>query len=375
MATTRSIALDTLIPAQAIHPGELLADELAFAGLSQRELARQLDVPVSVLNEVINGKRRLTADLAVKLEAALDLTAEHWNNLQATYDLEVARIQQRDNAQLPAVAALRDLRDYVPMKELRKRDILIDDAVADVARLLALYRVSSPQDIIKVIEDRKKELSLFRRSERLKMDPVNLTAWVMLAQEAARNQAAATFDDNLDQQALLADIHHILIENKNVVAALQARLAAAGIKLVVVDNLPQTPIDGMAWWCEEGECPAIALTIRHKRLDNLIFTLFHELGHVFQHLGRGGQCEFLDVETDGEKLPKVEQEANAWATKNLVPAEVLERFLSSGQRMQEQYLLDIAREVNVSPVILLGQRCFTLRDFGPLKKATYNQIG
>lgn len=373
MATTRSIALDTLIPAQAIHPGELLADELEFAGISQRELARQLDVPVSVINEVISGKRRLSADLAVKLEAALDLRAEHWNNLQAAYDLEVARIQQRDNAALPAVAALRDLRSYVPMKELRKRGVLVDDAVADVARLLSLYGVGTTEELIKVVEERK--VSLFRRSEKLKTDPINLTAWVMLAQEAARNQTAAAFDAQLDQQILLADIHQLLIRNEHVIIGLQTRLAAAGIKLVLIENLPQTPIDGMAWWCEEGECPAIALTIRHKRLDNLIFTLFHELGHVFLHLGKDGPCEFLDLELENEKLPAVEQEANTWATQNLVPTPVLDSFLNSKQRMQEQYLLEVAQQASISPAILLGQRCHTLRDFKPLKKATYNQIG
>jgi HTH-type transcriptional regulator/antitoxin HigA len=375
MATNRSISLDALTPAIAIHPGEILADELAFAGISQLELAKLIGEHKSVISEVIKGKRRLSAELAVKLEAALDLTAEHWNNLQAAYELDLARIQQRGNPQLTAAAVIRDLRMYIPITELRKRGILVDDAVADVARLFALYQVSTPQELKALVERKKESMALFRRSDKLQTDPIKLTAWVMLAHEAARLQTPAAFLVGMDPQPLLTDIHQILVCNQDVISALQKRLAMAGIKLVIVEHLPQTPIDGMAWWCEEGDCPAIALTLRHNRLDNLIFTLFHELGHIFLHLQeRDGPCEYLDLEHEGERLPEAEQEANAWATKYLVPEELLERFLISKQRMQESFLLEVASEAKINPVILLGQRCHILRDYGPLKKARYNQI-
>jgi HTH-type transcriptional regulator/antitoxin HigA len=375
MATTRLIPLDTLSSAVAIHPGEILADELEFAGISQLELAKLIDEHKSVISEVVNGKRRLSADLAVKLEAALDLTAEHWNNLQAAYDLDLARMQQRGNTQLAAAAIIRDLRIFVPISELRKRGVLIDDAVADVTRLFSLYQVDNPQELKALVESKRDAFALFRRSEKLQTDPVKLTAWVMLAHEAARRQVAAAFVVGIDPQPLLADIHQILVRNQNVIPTLQERLATAGIKLAIVTHLPQTPVDGMAWWCEESKCPAIALTLRHHRLDNLIFTLFHELGHIFLHLQkRDGPCEYLDLEQEEDGLPQAELEANAWATKQLVPEALLEQFLTSKQRMQEQYLFEIAREARVNPVILLGQRCHALRDFAPLKRASYNQI-
>ncbi|HEX8349351.1 MAG TPA: HigA family addiction module antitoxin [Hymenobacter sp.] len=377
MATSRSIALDTLIPAIAIRPGEILADEIAYLNISQREFAHQADIHFTILNEIIKGKRRITAEIALKLEAALDLTAEHWNNLQATYDLDQARIQQREEERLPAVTAMHDMRAHVPIAELRKRGVLVDDVVADVNRIFRLYGVATRQEVIQLVEKRKEAVALFRRSEKLQTNPINLTAWVMLAHEAARAQTVAAFDASMDQVTLLADLHQVLVRNENVVEQLTKRLAAAGIKLVIVKHLPQTPIDGMAWWCEAGECPAIALTIRLNRLDNLIFTLFHELGHVFLHLGKDkGPCEFLDLlEGQDEQEPAVEKEADNWATKNLVPEEVLEHFLNSKQRMQEAYLLEVAKHAKVNPVILLGQRCHVLREFASLKKAKYNQIG
>lgn len=369
-------SLNNLHSARAIHPGEILSDELEFAGISQREIARQLAIPVSVLNEVIRGKRRLSADLAVKLEAVLDVSAEHWNNLQAAYDLDQARIQQQQDVRLPALSTLRDIRNHVPISELKKRGILIDDAVADAKRLLYLYRANTAKELVEVVENRVAIVDHFRRSEKLNTNVVNLTAWVMLAHEAARLQDAALFDAAENQQSLLIDIHQILVKNKDVVNSLTNRLATAGIKLVIVEHLPQTPIDGMAWWCEEGECPAIALTLRHHRLDNLIFTLFHELGHVFLHLRKNAEvCEFLDFESNSDKLSSAEEEANIWANENLAPAGLVQNFLSSGQRMQDDYLQSVARQANISPAILLGQRCYALRDFKQLKQVEYNKIG
>jgi len=371
-----TVSLNKLSLVRAIHPGEILAGELEFTGISQREIARQLAMPVSVLNEVIRGKRRLSADLAVKLEAVLDVSADHWNNLQAAYDLDQARIQQQQDVRLPALAALRDVRNHVPISELKKRGILIDDAVEDVRRLLHLYRANTTEELVKIVENRIAIVDHFRRSEKLNTNAINLTAWVMLAHEAARLQEAALFDSAMNQQSLLTDIHQLLIQNQDVVNGLTNRLSAAGIKLVIIEHLPQTPIDGMAWWCEKGECPAIALTLRHHRLDNLIFTLFHELGHVFLHLGKDTEiCEFLDFESNSDKLSSAEEEANSWASNNLAPVGLLQNFLNSRQRMQDDYLQSIARQANISPAILLGQRCYALRDFKQLKQAEYNKIG
>ena len=74
-----------------IHPGEVLLEEFLLPmGISQNALARAADVPPRRLNEIVLGKRGVTADTAVRLAAALGTSERFWLGLQGDYDLEEA---------------------------------------------------------------------------------------------------------------------------------------------------------------------------------------------------------------------------------------------------------------------------------------------
>ncbi|MCW0423623.1 hypothetical protein NB713_001566 [Xanthomonas sacchari] len=74
-----------------IHPGDVLRDEfLVPLGISQNALARVTGVPPRRINEIVLGKRGITADTAVRLAAALGTTERFWLSLQADYELEEA---------------------------------------------------------------------------------------------------------------------------------------------------------------------------------------------------------------------------------------------------------------------------------------------
>lgn len=75
-----------------IHPGEILLEEfLSPMGISQNRLARAMDVPPRRINEIVHGKRAITADTALRLARALGTSEQFWMGLQADYDLEEAR--------------------------------------------------------------------------------------------------------------------------------------------------------------------------------------------------------------------------------------------------------------------------------------------
>src|SRR6266446_10319013 len=75
----------------AIHPGEHLAEELKELGMSAAELARQLDVPTNRVTEILNGRRAVTGDTALRLAHFFGTTAEFWLNLQSLYELRLAQ--------------------------------------------------------------------------------------------------------------------------------------------------------------------------------------------------------------------------------------------------------------------------------------------
>ncbi|MCX5892161.1 MAG: HigA family addiction module antitoxin [Deltaproteobacteria bacterium] len=75
-----------------IHPGEILLEEfLKPLKISQNALSRDLDVPLQRINQIVLGKRAITVDTALRLAKYFETTPELWLNLQARYDLEMAR--------------------------------------------------------------------------------------------------------------------------------------------------------------------------------------------------------------------------------------------------------------------------------------------
>jgi addiction module HigA family antidote len=80
----------------AIHPGEILADELSDLGVTPTELARQLKVPANRITQIIQGKRSITGDTALRLGHWFKTTPEFWLNLQASYDIRRAREDSGD---------------------------------------------------------------------------------------------------------------------------------------------------------------------------------------------------------------------------------------------------------------------------------------
>ncbi len=74
-----------------IHPGEILADELEEIGMSPFVLARRLGIHNNRIYQIIDGRRGITADTAIRLSKFFGTTAEFWLGLQQEYELDVAR--------------------------------------------------------------------------------------------------------------------------------------------------------------------------------------------------------------------------------------------------------------------------------------------
>lgn len=89
-----------------IHPGEVLQQEyLEPLGITQHHLAVSISVPPRRINEIVHGKRRITADTALRLARYLGTTERFWLNLQGRHDLEV--VKDRIAAALERIEPLR----------------------------------------------------------------------------------------------------------------------------------------------------------------------------------------------------------------------------------------------------------------------------
>lgn len=95
MADNKIYAPHELMPSNPIHPGEILRDELEARATSQRKFANLIGVSYSVLNEIINGKRPVTTEYALKIEAATSIPAYIWLDLQSAYNIQSARLDSK----------------------------------------------------------------------------------------------------------------------------------------------------------------------------------------------------------------------------------------------------------------------------------------
>ena len=86
-------------PDVAIPPGEHLAEELEARGISQKELAKRMGRPANAINEIVNGKKAITAATALQLQDAMpEISARFWLNLETDYQLTKALIGRRQGS-------------------------------------------------------------------------------------------------------------------------------------------------------------------------------------------------------------------------------------------------------------------------------------
>lgn len=88
------------------HPGEVLKDEIQERGITQRQLADSMGLTYSVVNEILNGRRPLTAKTALMFEAVLDVPADSLMYLQTKYTMQTAR---KDSSLLDMLKGLRKI--------------------------------------------------------------------------------------------------------------------------------------------------------------------------------------------------------------------------------------------------------------------------
>src|SRR3990172_6322063 len=99
MWRTTMVTKTNAYPDVAIHPGEYLTEEIEARGISQKELARRMGRPLNAINEIINGKKSITAETALQLEEVMpEIPPRFWLNLETDYQLTRALINKSTKA-------------------------------------------------------------------------------------------------------------------------------------------------------------------------------------------------------------------------------------------------------------------------------------
>lgn len=345
---------DTFI---TVHPGEILREELDARGVKQKEFAATIGMPAPVLNDLVNGKRNVTPDIAILLEAALGKDAASWLRLQAERDLEVARKKEDLLRKQKDIETWQAIQDCCNVRFLGKYlpDGLGRTIQEKIETVLSFFGVKSAE-ALKEAFIRDVNPAFFRKSEKLTNNPVNLFTWKQIAYDRSSklDRPKKFSKDALFE--LTEGLRTIFYENENTEERIENLMREYGIRFFIQKNETGTHIDGFSFW--KGANPSIALTLRYQKIDILAFTLMHEVCHVFLHLDTQEKWKnYISLPDMKEGLE--EQEADTFANNQLIPAKDWQRFKEKISGINPYsigpMLRRFAEEHQIHPAIVLGR--------------------
>lgn len=353
MAELESIQL----PMIGIHPGKHLNQVLAERGWTQNDLIFILGCAQKTVNLIINGKQGISPAMSKALGEALQLPHDYFADLQNAYDLACA------DEPSPDVSLRAKMQSNYPIREMIKRGWL-HEADADVLgqQLADFFCVSSSSEVPYIAHAGKK-------TGYEDIPPAQL-AWLFRAKQMAKSMFAPKYSEKALQEAV-TKLRSMLLapeEARNVPRVLNE----CGVRLVIVESLPQAKIDGVCFWLDKHS-PVIGLSLRYDRIDNFWFVLRHEIEHVLR--GHGQDTGMIDAELEGARagsgadIPTEERVANEAAASFCVPPDKLESFIKrKSPFFYERDVIAFSALNHLHPGLAVGQIQHRIGRYDFLKK-------
>ena len=326
-------------PDYAIAPGETLGETLVSIGMSQKELAARTGLAEQTITRIINGKQPITAETANKLELVTGVPASMWNNLEAQYREQLAKMEERERFEKD-----RDWLKTIPVAELIKRKAIhiTRDEASLVRQVLAFYGVSSIATYNECIQ---RHGVAARRSQKFQSDPAALAAWLRFGEIEAAKIACEPYSKDRFLRAIEAIRKLTTATPQAFVPQMVSLCAGAGVAMAFVPEMPKAPWYGAAKWLTH-EKALILLTLRGKREDQFWFSFFHEAGHILHD----SKKELFT--NDGSADDPREKLANDYAATVLIPKSYSARLESITSKDE---VVALAKELGIAPGIVAGQ--------------------
>ncbi|MDD2456140.1 MAG: HigA family addiction module antitoxin [Kiritimatiellae bacterium] len=331
-----------------IPPGDFIREELESRDWKQEDLAQIVDLSPKHVSRIITGTDSISQDVAARLASAFGQSAEYWMNLETQYRARLVAPTE----QTLEIADRALIYNHMPIREMVRLGWLRDvgrDAAALAAEVMAFWGLAKLD--FSFMDAAAAMCMRSSAAHRKRFNPRHALTWLRKARLEA--DAAAAPKGNLNRKAAERIARRIPAYSASPkgVASFLADLNACGVRFVCVPHLPQTFLDGAAFF--HGKQAVAAYTLRYDRVDNFWFVMAHELGHICKHL-RDDTPQFLDsVDSDG-KVNVQEEEADAFARECLGMDAMRAFAAASHGRMSEERVRAYAEEARVHPGIVVG---------------------
>lgn len=313
-------------PFRAVHPAEIIKDEIKARSMTQKELAERMGMKAPNMTRLLKGEN-ITASIAQKLENALGIPADFWMRLQTQYDKDVKAIAVRDENEKAAIVAENMLASTLNLAELYKRlKISAVLYVQEKLQKLEEFLGFKPLDISKQEFAQKLNYN-YKKSDKSDVDEKNQTTWLTLAYIESRENAPlsqfARGNAQMAAHSIAARAHTGDLRESEI----HDILSNYGIAYSVVPKLDKTPIDAASM--KVGKYPAIITTHRFNDMSRLIFNVLHELGHIENHMYGENNEIFVSGDSYSTDSP-IEREANLFAQNMLISQKLWDTMMNSG---------------------------------------------
>jgi HTH-type transcriptional regulator / antitoxin HigA len=349
-------------PMWAVPPGRTISDLMKSKGIASTRLAHLVDMTESDFDSLLAGKCALTASVAARLEVALGASVRFWLRREEQYRKQLAELTDGVDP---------DNEDYkswlktLPVKEIQGLGWVksTKDKTEKLRRCLEFFDVPNLDAWYRTYVDLR-AAAAFRTTDAYLEDAPATAAWLRQGELQAEriecgNWSPERFEAQLTKIRSLTQI----ATPSEFLPKLQKLCAEAGVAVVIVKAPKGCRASGATFFANPNKA-VLLLSFRYLSDDQFWFSFFHEAAHLILHW----DADLLILETsDSPKSPR-EEEANLFASEQLIPRELQKRLPDASKTLKG--IMRLARDAGVSYGIVVGQMQFR----GLVRRERYNRL-
>jgi len=314
--------------------GTYLKDYLEYQGITQSQFAMQLGISQKHMNRILNNKADLSTDLMYAISILTDI------DIKFIASIEYKRMLTRYlDEKFESEAGIKEYLKKYKINELKKNNWVKFTDITNVYQ--------NAVDILKFLKYRNFDVLENSNSILYKktLDKKELTAlWIARCDELAKEQEVEDYNKSNLEKVIKEINSHVYMKKKINQKYLKELMNKNGMYFIIEEGLPTSGIRG-AFKIYKGK-PAVYISTFKKRVDGLVYSLFHELGHVKSDFNQGKS----KVIVEGTR----EQEARAdkFAYTHMVPENIL-RDIS--RNFSEKHLLEVSKSNKIPMCYMVSQ--------------------
>lgn len=349
-------------PMWAVPPGRTISDLMKSKGMASTRLAQLVDMSEEDLDSLLRGKYALTASIATRLEAVLGASASFWVRREDYYRQQLEQLTRGVD---PENEEYKSWLKSLPIKDMQGFGWLesTKDKAEKLRKLLDFFDVPNLDAWYRTYVDLKAAAS-FRTTDAYLEDAPATAAWLRQGELQAERLECASWSPTLFE-AQLSKIRGLtqIASPAEFLSKLQELCSEAGVAVVIVKAPKGCRASGATFFANPNKA-VLLLSFRYLSDDQFWFSFFHEAAHLILHWN----SDLLILETsDGPNSP-MEEEANRFAAKQLIPSELQQRLPEAAKTLKG--IMRLARDAGVSYGIIVGQMQF----LGLVRRDRYNRL-